>query len=186
MGLLELSMIGFGLSMDAFAVAVSRGLILKKMQWKIAIIIGTYFGLFQAIMPLLGYISGIKFGELISKYSGLITFVLLLLIGMNMIKESFSNKDKKMDNNIGFIYMISLALATSIDAFAIGITFSFLKINILEAIFIIGIITFIVSIFGVKIGNEFGNKYEKSAQIIGGMILIVIGLKSLLKFIGIF
>ena len=183
MGIIELSMLGFGLGMDAFAVAVCKGLNLKNMQWKFAFIVGLYFGIFQAVMPFLGYLSGMKFGGFIIKYGGIITFFLLLIIGINMIKEK---NEKSISNDIDFISMIILAIATSIDAFAVGITFSLLDVNIYLAIFLIGIITFLVSIIGVKIGNVFGYKYEKIAQIIGGCILIAIGIKSLLEYFNIF
>ena len=185
MGLVEISMIGVGLAMDAFAVAVGKGLSLKKMQWKIAIIIGLYFGVFQAIMPLGGYLSGKVVGNIINRFSGFITFGLLCFIGVKMIKETFWSEGKE-NNNINFNSMIILAIATSIDAFAVGITFAFYDINILIAILIIGIITFCLCLIGVKLGNVFGYRYEKGAQILGGIILIVIGIKALLERTGIF
>lgn len=178
MGIIELSMIGIGLAMDAFAVAVGKGLSLKRMQWKVAIIVGVYFGFFQALMPFLGYVSGKFVGNIITRFSGFITFGLLCFVGGSMIKEAF-NIEENEDNNFDFCSMIILAIATSIDAFAVGITFSFYELNIILAIFLIGIITFLLSICGVKIGNLFGNKYEKSAQIFGGIILILIGIKAL-------
>lgn len=186
MGIVELSMIGVGLAMDAFAVAVGKGLSLKKMQWKIAVIIGLYFGIFQALMPLGGYISGKFIGGIINSFSGFITFGLLCFVGGNMIKEALSFEKEERASGIGFWTMIILAIATSIDAFAVGITFAFYDVNIFWAMLIIGIITFFLSMIGVKIGNMFGDKYEKSAQIFGGMILIAIGIKSFLEQIGIF
>ncbi len=185
MSIFELFMLGLGLGADAFAVAVGKGLSLKEMKWKFALITGLYFGIFQAIMPFLGYLSGIKFGGFISKYSGLVTFLLLLIIGINMIREVF--KEENVDNSsFSFLTMIFLAIATSIDAYAVGITFSFIDINIYLAMSIIGIITFILSFVGVKIGNTFGVKYGKCAQLFGGIILILIGIKSLFEQIGIF
>ena len=142
MGIIELSMLGLGLGMDAFAVAVSKGLSLKTMKWKIALVVGMYFGIFQALMPFLGYISGMKFGSFISNYSGIITFCLLLFIGINMIRETFNDESNNMDDGIKFFPMLLLSIATSIDAFAVGITFSFFEVNIFLAMFIIGIITF--------------------------------------------
>lgn len=186
MGIVELSMIGVGLAMDAFAVAVGKGLSLKKMQWKVAVIIGLYFGTFQALMPLCGYISGRFIGGIINSFSGFITFGLLCFVGGNMIKEAISLEKEERTSGIEFWTMIILAIATSIDAFAVGITFAFYEVNIFGAMLIIGIITFFLSMIGVKIGNMFGDKYEKSAQIFGGMILIAIGIKSLLEQIGIF
>lgn len=186
MGIVELSMIGVGLAMDAFAVAVGKGLSLKKMQWKIAIIVGVYFGVFQALMPLGGYISGRVMGEVITSFSGIITFGLLCFVGGKMIREAFENEANEEVSNLGFWSMIVLAIATSIDAFAVGITFAFYELNIWLAIFLIGMITFLLSMVGVKIGNVFGDRYEKGAQIFGGIILIVIGIKALLEQIGIF
>lgn len=185
MGIIELSMIGVGLAMDAFAVAVGKGLSLKRMQWKSAIIVGLYFGFFQALMPFCGYVSGKLIGNIITSFSGFITFGLLCFVGGSMIKEAFDIEEKE-DNNFNFWSMLILSIATSIDAFAVGITFSFYDVNIILAIFLIGIITFLLSVYAVKIGNLFGNKYEKSAQISGGIILIFIGVKALFEQIGIF
>lgn len=180
MNIVELFMIGVGLAMDAFAVAIGKGLSLKEMKWKIAVIIGMYFGFFQAIMPLGGYLSGKVIGNIITSFSGIITFLLLGFVGGNMIKEAFNNGKKDDAKSTNFLSMLILAVATSIDAFAVGITFAFYNINILFAMIIIGCITFIMSMLGVKIGNAFGNKYEKTAQILGGVILISIGIKSLI------
>lgn len=185
MGIIELTMLGFGLGMDAFAASVGKGLLLRKMEWKVAIVVGIYFGIFQALMPFLGYISGRSFGTIITSFSGWVTFFLLSFIGINMIRESLKNESKEDTCDLEVLPMILLSIATSIDAFAVGITFAFFEVNIMFAIFIIGTITFILSTMGVKIGNMFGSKYEKSAQILGGTILIVIGIKALLQQLGI-
>ena len=172
-------MIGLGLAADAFAVAVGKGLSLKRMDWKIALIVGLYFGIFQTIMPLGGFFLGKSLGGFIGRFGGIITFCLLIIIGINMMKEAFDDKEDTEGDILNFISMLMLSIATSIDAFALGITFSFFEVNIWLAIFLIGIITFFISALGVKVGNVFGSKYEKSAQILGGLILIFIGIKSL-------
>lgn len=177
----EITLISIGLAMDAFAVATCKGLAMKKMSWKKAIIIAMYFGVFQAIMPVLGYCLGINFQEKIANIDHWIAFILLSAIGINMIKEVCGNNDDDKNDNVDFKTMIVLAIATSIDALAIGITFAFLKCNIYISAISIGIITFVLSLIGVKIGNVFGCKYEKKAQILGGGILILLGIKILLK-----
>lgn len=181
MGIIELIILSFGLAMDAFAVSICKGLAMTKMKWKNAIIIGAYFGIFQAIMPLIGYLLGITFRDIITNIDHWIAFVLLFTIGMNMIKEALSKKKEKENDSVKFKEMLILAIATSIDALAIGVTLAFLKVNILTAILMIGIITFIISIIGVKIGNVFGDKYEKKAELAGGIILILLGIKILLE-----
>ena len=181
MGLSETIFIGIGLAMDAFAVSVCKGLSMNKMNWKKAGIIAVYFGFFQMIMPILGYILGIGFQELIEKIDHWIAFVLLVIIGVKMLKEAFC-KEEKLDDSIDFKTMIVLAIATSIDALTIGITYAFLEAtNIIGYFALIGIITFLISIIGVKIGNRFGDKYGNKAEIIGGIILIFIGFKILLE-----
>ena len=185
MGIIEITLIGFGLAMDAFAVAICKGLTMKKMEWKKAFIIGTYFGLFQAFMPAIGYFLGIGFEDKIKNIDHWIAFILLGFIGINMIKDSLSDGNKNVDEKIDFNTMIILSIATSIDALAAGLTFSLFEINIFLAISIIGIITFIISSAGVKVGNLFGNKYEAKAEITGGSVLILIGLKILLEHLGI-
>lgn len=190
MGIVELVLIGVGLAMDAFAVSVCKGLSMKKINWKKAAIIALYFGAFQALMPLLGYLLGTGFSEIIKKFDYLIAFGLLVFIGLNMIKESFSNEEEgceKCENDdIKFKSMIGLAVATSIDALAVGVTFAFMNINIIEAIIIIGGITFLISILGVILGNIFGDKFKNKAELLGGAILILIGLKILLAHFGLF
>lgn len=170
MGILEISLLGVGLAMDAFAVSICKGLSMKKMNWKNAIIIALYFGIFQALMPMIGYFFGTTFESFVTTFDHWIAFILLALIGGNMIKESFDNEDEKKNDKVDFKTMIVLALATSIDALAVGITFAFFDVNLLLAVAIIGIITFIISILGVKIGNKFGDKYQNKAELIGGII----------------
>jgi len=181
MKLVELIILSIGLAMDAFAVAVCKGLSIQKMEWKKACIIGAYFGIFQALMPFIGYLLGINFREQIVSIDHWVAFILLGIIGLNMIKEAVSKETEKTNDSIGFKDMLILAIATSIDALAVGITFAFLKVNMGLAISLIGIITFIISVAGVKIGNVFGCKYEKKAEIAGGIILILLGLKILLE-----
>ena len=181
MSLLEIIFISVGLAMDAFAVAVCKGLSMKKMNWKNAIIIAIWFGIFQALMPFIGYILGNSFEKIVITVDHWIAFIFLLFIGGNMIKDSFNTETDKNDDKIDFKTMIILAIATSIDALAVGITFAFFNINIIRAISFIGIITTILSLIGVKIGNKFGDKYKNKAQFFGGTILICIGINILLE-----
>ena len=185
MGLTEIIILSIGLSMDAFAVAMCKGLSMRKMSWKKAIVIALYFGIFQAVMPLIGYGLGIKFQQSIANIDHWIAFILLTIIGINMLKEIWSEAESESNDNIDFKSMIVLAIATSIDALAVGITFAFLNVNLILAVSLIGIITFIISVIGTKIGNRFGDKYERKAEIVGGIILIFLGIKILLEHIGI-
>src|SRR5574344_1680593 len=180
----EIALIGIGLAMDAFAVSICKGLAMKKMNIKNAIIIALYFGIFQAVMPLLGYLLGLRFADAIKNVDHWIAFILLLAIGLNMIKEAIKPSDEKMDDSIDMKTMLILAIATSIDALAVGITFAFLQVNIWISITIIGIITFVISLVGVKLGNIFEGKLKNKAEILGGVILILIGLKILLEHLG--
>ena len=181
MSIIEILLISVGLAMDAFAVSVCKGLSMKKMNWKKAIIVALYFGFFQALMPTIGYFLGTTFENIVTKIDHWLTFILLSAIGINMLKEAFSKEKESLNDEVNFKTMIVLALATSIDALAIGITFAFLKVNLLSAVMMIGIITFTISIIGVKIGNKFGDKYDKKAEIFGGVILIILGLKILVE-----
>lgn len=181
MELYEIFLIGCGLSADAFAVSICKGLSFDKMSIKKSIIIGLYFGVFQALMPLLGYTIGEYFEYLIKSIDHWIVFVLLFIIGVNMIKES--NKEEKENDSINIREMLMLAIATSIDAFSVGITFSLFEINIISSVILIGITTFILSFIGVLLGFKFGNKYKKISQRIGGILLIIIGIKVLLEHI---
>ena len=179
--IIELIILSIGLAMDAFSVSICKGLSLTKMKIKDAIIVGLYFGIFQALMPIIGYSIGIKFYEQITNVDHWIAFILLFCIGINMIKDAIINKEEEKDDSLKTQDMLVLAVATSIDALAVGITFAFLNVNIILACTLIGVITFAISIIGVKIGNVFGNKYEKKAQIFGGIILIILGFKILLQ-----
>lgn len=185
MSIVEIVIVALGLAMDAFAVSVCKGLSMKRMNYKKAVIIGTYFGGFQALMPVVGFLLGYAFSDIVSSIDHWIAFLLLTIIGANMIKESTDDELEKRNDKIDYKTMIFLAIATSIDALAVGITFAFLKVNILLAISIIGVITFALSIIGVKIGNKFGDKLQNKAEFIGGIILIVIGLKILFEHLGV-
>ena len=184
MGLIELFLIAVGLSMDAFAVSVCKGLAMPKCTFKKVAIVGLWFGGFQALMPAIGYILGAQFQEAIASIDHWIAFVLLALIGGNMIHEALNNDEEEADASLDVKTMFLLAVATSIDALAIGITFAFLKVNIIPAVCFIGIVTFIISFAGVKIGNVFGARYKNKAEIVGGVILILLGLKILLEHLG--
>lgn len=181
MGLLELFILAVGLSMDAFAVSVCKGLSLQKIKLKHMCIAGAWFGGFQALMPLIGYYLGNLFADLITKYSHWVAFILLVLIGGNMIKESLEKDEEEVDASMDFKSMLMLAIATSIDALAIGVTFAFLKVNIAYAVSFIGCVTFVCSAVGVKIGSIFGTKYKAKAELAGGVVLILIGLKILIE-----
>lgn len=181
MGVIEIVILGIGLAMDAFAVSICKGLSMKKMEWKKAIIIALYFGVFQALMPIIGYLLGVGFEEKITSIDHWIAFGLLSMIGINMIREAFGDKESEENDSVDFKSMIVLAVATSIDALAVGVTFAFLRVNVIFAVAIIGTVTFIISMCGVKIGNVFGDKYESKAEIAGGVILILLGLKILLE-----
>ena len=185
MSLAELFVIAVGLSMDAFAVAVCKGLAMRRMSWRGALIVGLYFGGFQAAMPLAGYLLGSGFSSSISSYDHWIAFVLLAIIGGNMIKEGLSGPDGCPDASLDIKNMTLLAVATSIDALAVGGSFAFLQVNIVPAVSFIGVTTLVLSMIGVKVGNVFGNRYESRAEITGGVILILMGLKILLEHLGI-
>lgn len=184
MSILDLFILAVGLSMDAFAVSVCKGLSLGKIKPKHMCIAGAWFGGFQALMPLIGYFLGSFFAEMIEKYDHWVTFVLLAIIGGNMIKESF-DKDEKVDSSMDVKSMLLLAIATSIDALAVGVTFAFLQVQIVPAVSFIGVITFIFSAVGVKIGSLFGTKYKSKAELFGGIVLVLIGIKILLEGIGV-
>jgi len=185
MSFLGLFGIGVGLSMDAFAVAICKGLSVPKVKLRHLLITGLYFGGFQALMPLLGYLLGFRFERFITSFDHWIAFALLLLIGGSMIKEALSGEEEKVDDSFAFKTMLVLAVATSIDALAVGISFAFLGVSILPAVIIIGATTFVLSGAGLFVGNLFGTRYKSAAQIAGGVILILIGLKILLEHLGI-
>lgn len=181
MGILEILIISVGLSMDAFAVSICKGLSVQKMKPKHALIAGAYFGGFQALMPLIGYFLGTQFEWLVTNIDHWIAFVLLGLIGANMIRESFGDDDDEIDCSFCPKAMLPLAVATSIDALAIGVTFACLKVEIFSAVSVIGVTTFLFSAIGVKIGNVFGTKFKSKAEFVGGLTLILMGLKILLE-----
>lgn len=181
MTLLEPFLIATGLSMDAFAVAICKGLSMEKMNPRHALIIGLYFGGFQALMPLGGYILGARFQDAITAYDHWIAFFLLAFIGGNMVKDALSPEEESCDASVAFQDMVVLAVATSIDALAAGVTFAFLQVRIIPAVSFIGIITFLLSVAGVKVGNVFGTRYKSRAELAGGLILIAMGLKILVE-----
>ena len=180
MGILELLFLAVGLSMDAFAVSVCKGLSVGKLKIKHCATAGLYFGGFQALMPLLGWLLGKQFEGLIKSIDHWIAFVLLVLIGANMVRESFG-KDEDLNDSFSFKVMLPLAIATSIDALSVGVTFAFLDVNIFFAVSLIGVTTFLFSAAGVKIGNVFGTKYKSKAELAGGIILILLGIKILIE-----
>lgn len=186
MGIIEVLFIAVGLSMDAFAVAICKGLSVEKLKFKHLLIVGLWFGAFQAIMPTIGYFLGSTFEKYITAYDHWVAFALLLLIGANMIREGLSKDEEKVDDSFSFKGMFLLAVATSIDALAVGLTFSlFPQMNVPLSVGIIGATTFVISAAGVKIGNLFGCRYKSKAEIAGGVILILIGVKILLQHLGV-
>lgn len=184
MNLLELFVIAMGLSMDAFAVSVCKGLSLRKLTPKHCLLAGLYFGGFQAAMPAAGYLLGIRFQQMITSIDHWIAFILLGLIGGNMVLES-REQGAHLDDSFDVKTMFFLAVATSIDALAVGVTFAFLNVHIVPAVIFIGAVTFCLSAAGIKVGNVFGNKYESKAELAGGLILIIMGIKILLEHLGV-
>ena len=199
MGLIELFILAIGLSMDAFAVSICKGLCLRKVSFKECGKVGLYFGGFQAGMPLVGFILGVQFKNYIVSIDHWIAFILLSFIGINMIRESMEKDEdscvtdlseaaagEEEVNQLAFKDMIMLSIATSIDALAVGVTFAFLQVDIVPAVSFIGIVTFTLSSIGVKIGNVFGTKYKSKAEFAGGSILILMGIKILFEHLGFF
>ena len=185
MSLISLFIIAVGLSMDAFAVSICKGLAMQKINLRKAGIVGLWFGGFQALMPFIGYLLGSQFEQYITAIDHWIAFVLLGLIGASMIKEALSKEEECANDSLDCKTMFLLAVATSIDALAVGVTFAFLQVEIVPAVSFIGIITFTLSVVGVKVGNIFGTKYKSKAELAGGIILIVMGIKILLEHLGI-
>jgi len=195
MGLFQLLSIAVGLSMDAFAVSICKGLAMRKTEFNKIAICGVWFGAFQALMPMLGYFLGVSFERFIDSFASWIAFILLALIGGNMIREALeSNDGDEADDRLDVKTMFTLAVATSIDALAVGVTFACVPVtlfsgsqllNTLAAVLIIGATTFTISCVGVKVGNIFGTKYKSKAELAGGAILIIIGLSILLEHYGI-
>lgn len=186
---IELLLIGVGLSMDAFAVSICKGLAMRRVNKKQALVIGLFFGGFQALMPFIGWALGTQFESYITSIDHWIAFVLLAFIGGKMIAEAVRPEDEnveidKMDPPLDLKEMLVLAVATSIDALAVGVTFAFLHVNIVWAVTFIGCTTFILSAIGVKVGNVFGMKYKSKAEFVGGLILVLMGIKILLEHLG--
>lgn len=189
MGFLELFIIALGLSMDAFAVSVCKGLAMKRIRWGYGVIIALFFGVFQALMPLVGYFLGTTFAAYVEPVDHWIAFFLLAVVGGKMIWDGIHEDETTIESEsdkgqIAFGELFMLAIATSIDAFAIGCSFAFMNVNIWVAVAIIGITTFCLSLFGVGLGNRFGTRYNKPATIIGGIVLVLIGVKTLLEHLG--
>ena len=186
MGIAELFILAVGLSMDAFAVSVCKGLAMQRCSFKKAAICGVWFGGFQALMPLIGYLLGYQFRDSITSLDHWIAFILLGIIGGNMVRESFSKETECADDSLDVKTMFLMAVATSIDALAVGVTFAFLPdTNIIAAVAFIGVVTFCLSTAGAKIGNVFGARYKSKAELAGGVILILLGIKILLEQLGI-
>ena len=183
----ELFLIGIGLSMDAFAVSICKGLSMQKIDKKYTLCIGLFFGGFQALMPLTGYLLGSRFSGYIERFDHWIAFVLLALIGVNMIKESREEEEEeeKPYAGVNFKELLILAVATSIDALAVGVSFAFLGVHIAPAVTLIGCTTFVLTLVGVWVGNLFGSRYKSRAELTGGIILILIGVKILLEHLGV-
>ncbi len=181
MGLWELFVIALGLSMDAFAVSICKGLSVRRCGVRPMLICGLYFGVFQAAMPLLGYLLGSRFESLVSSIAPYIAFALLAFIGANMIRESRETDDEDIGDDFSLRAMVPLAVATSIDALAVGVSFAFLGVDIVPAVLLIGLTTFACCMVGVKVGSIFGSKYKSRAEFFGGVVLIVMGLKILLE-----
>ena len=185
MGFVDIFLTGIGLSMDAFAVAICKGLGMKKIDRKYTVVIAAFFGVFQALMPLLGWFLGSRFSRYIQSFDHWIAFALLAFIGVNMIRESREQAEGTAVTGIDYKELFLLAVATSIDALAVGITFAFLDVSIVSSIAVIGVTTFVLSLVGVVVGNFFGSRYKSWAEILGGIILIGIGCKILLEHLGI-
>ena len=181
MGFADLFILAVGLSMDAFAVAVCKGLSIRVLLPRHAVIVGLWFGAFQALMPAIGWLLGSAFADVIAAVDHWIAFVLLAIIGGNMIRESLDKEEEACDPSLAPMAMLLLAVATSIDALAVGVTFAFLKVDILPAVTLIGVCTFLISAAGVKVGNVFGARYKSRAELAGGVVLVLIGAKILLE-----
>ena len=181
MSYLELFVIAVGLSMDAFAVSICKGLSVRRLKPRHNLICGLYFGGFQALMPVIGWLLGRQFESLIKSIDHWIAFALLVLIGANMIREAVKNEEENLNDSFSPKTMLPLAVATSIDALAVGVTFAFLDVSIVPAVSMIGATTFILSAVGVKIGNVFGAKYKSKAELVGGIVLVAMGVKILIE-----
>ena len=186
MGVIELFILAVGLSMDAFAVSVCKGLAMKKAPAKAMVVCGAWFGGFQALMPLIGYFLGSLFIDAISAIDHWIAFALLAIIGINMLREALNGEEETADADLSVKTMFLMAVATSIDALAVGISLAMAGVsNIFLAVLLIGVTTFVLSAIGVRVGNVFGSRYEKKAELMGGVILILLGVKILLEHLGV-
>lgn len=189
MGILELFLIGVGLSMDAFAVAICQGLCMPKINWRHAGIIALFFGGFQALMPFAGWLLGSQFAGYIQSFDHWVAFILLALIGGNMVREALSPEEEEVScavtTKLDYKQLFLMAVATSIDALAVGVTFAFFEVSIVPAVSVIGCTTFCISLAGVAVGNYFGVRYKKRAEVTGGIILVLLGIKILLEHLGI-
>lgn len=200
MSLFELFLIAVGLSMDAFAVAICKGLGMRKLDMRQALVIGLFFGGFQALMPTIGWFLGAQFASLVTPIDHWIAFILLAFIGGKMLFDAIKGDDEQETDdgvsqdgegakgsapNLDLRELTMLAVATSIDALAVGITFAFLDVNIVPAASFIGVVTFVLSVIGVAVGNQFGSRWEKPSTIVGGVVLILIGVRILLEHIGV-
>ena len=183
MGLFELLLISVGLAMDAFAVSVGKGMTLKSVRPRHALTAGVWFGVFQGLMPLIGYFVGRSFAEYVVSVDHWIAFGLLVIIGINMIREAVSGEEDEVDGNFGVRTMLIMAIATSIDALAVGISMAFLDVNIWTSAAVIGIVTLIISAAGVYLGSAFGSRLGSKAGIVGGVILIAIGIKIVVEHV---
>lgn len=181
MGIIELLIIAVGLSMDAFAVSVGKGITTQNIKLRHYLSVGLWFGGFQALMPVVGYLLGATFTAIVYDFDHWIAFFLLGIIGCNMIRDSFSREDEKQTDNFSFQVMLMLAIATSIDALAVGMSFAFLNVELWKAVVLIGFVTFLFSVVGLKMGKAFGNKYKSKAEFTGGVILLLIGVKILVE-----
>ena len=184
MSVIEIALLGVSLAMDAFAVSITTGITLKDLRWKHALKVGLFFGGFQFLMPLIGYLAGSTFVRYIESVDHWIAFLLLSIIGINMVRES-REESEDVDCSFSFRSMLPLALATSIDALAVGVTFAFLQVDILPAITFIGLTTFLLSAAGVQVGALFGARFRGKAELAGGLILMLMGIKILLEHLGI-
>lgn len=181
MNIIELLIIAVGLSMDAFAVSIGKGLSLRSIRFRHVLSVGLWFGGFQALMPLIGYLLGTSFSSFISDFDHWVAFFLLGIIGCNMIRDSFAEDEENHDDDFSLRVMLMLAIATSIDALAVGVSFAFLCVDLWLAVSVIGITTCLFSSIGLKIGNVFGNKYKSKAEFTGGVVLVLMGVKILVE-----
>ncbi|MBR2332794.1 MAG: manganese efflux pump [Rikenellaceae bacterium] len=181
MGFLELLIIAVGLAMDAFAVSVCKGLAVGRVRASHALKVGVWFGGFQALMPLVGYALGVSFAQVVEQFDHWIAFVLLSIIGINMIREAREGDSCGSNSDFSWRIMLAMAVATSIDALAVGVSFAFLRVDVVWAVVTIGVITFLLSIVGLLLGNRFGCRFKSKAEIIGGAILVAMGVKILIE-----